>query len=150
MQPNYTDREPVAIESVKTASHSNRFPLRGEPKTARLGVTKGEPISTGFSHTTQKIGKLDRHMPNNGILEKIAVVNDFDRNNTRILISAYKFVCRFPDGRDGVLESRSGEDIISKIVSEEHFGKRIQIARRGFGLIKVLGLVDDKADDTTT
>lgn len=89
-------------------------------------------------------------MSNTGILEEITIVNDFDRNNRGIFVIAEEFVWSFPDRRDGVLESRSGEDVVDGVISEEDFGKGVKITREGLGLIEVLGLVDDQTNDTNT
>jgi len=149
VQPDDTNWEPILIKPMQTTGHSHWFPFSRDPDPTTLASTEGKPIPTGLVCTTQEIQQGDRHMSNNRILEEITVISDLNGDDGHFFIRAEELKRCFPNGRDSVFEPRSRKRL-GIVIPKEHFGEGIKVAGERLGLIKVLGLVENKTNDTNT
>lgn len=131
---------------MQTARHIQRLPVSTDPQLPALAVAQREPIRAGLLRCDEVI-QLDRHVPDDGILEEIAVVDDLDGDDGAGAVRTQELVWGFPDGVVGVLEVLGGVDLFFA-VPEENFGERVEVAGHRLACVEIFGLVKCEADDT--
>jgi len=73
---------------MQTACHVQGLPLRAQPHLPSLTPTQREPIPPTLFRKVQQVLQLDRNIPNNRVLEEIAVVDHFHFDDRRGLVGA--------------------------------------------------------------
>lgn len=132
---------------MQRARHAQRFPLRRQAHLARLARAEREPIAARLPFRIQQIRKLDRHIPDDGVLEEVAVVNRLDGDSGRRFVGAEELVRRFPDWTCGVLEATGGEGRATGAVDVDP-GEWVEVAGERLALVEFLGLMDDETHDS--
>ena len=81
------------------------FPLGRKPDPTGLASAQWPPVLPNFLFSPEQVGKSDRHVADDRILQKVPIVNDLDRDHGCLFISAHKFCSRLPHGVIGVPEA---------------------------------------------
>ena len=95
----------------------------------------------------KEIRQLYCYITDKRILEEIAVIDDFYRNDRRGLVGAQKFGGRFPDRSICMFKKRSGV-YRAGVVTDEKPRKGVKLSSEGFACVKVFRLVESQADNT--
>lgn len=130
--------------SLNATRHSKRLPLRSHTDLTTITFAKWEPIPL-LVLCLQQISQSNPQESKRWVVQQITVIDNFDRDDAGVFIGNQEFRGGFPDGRDGMLVSRS---LVDCLAPDENFGEGVEILIEGLGCVELFGLVQRESYDS--